>query len=161
MCLLGVISSNDCTGKSRGNQHGEERALFFWTGFTLELNWLFFKGSLVRGLKFWSHFSPFKFQSGSNTFQFGPHNWVNLAPKIGAKNSPISMGPNWPQASTKLDPLALAPFFGPNPLFSFTVCLEGLPLLLKENTNKIQQTQCTSLICYLCKDHKGQFFSAI
>ena len=125
MCLLGVISSNDCTGKSRGNQHGEERALFFWTGFTLELNWLFFKGSLVRGLKFWSHFSPFKFQSGSNTFQFGPHNWVNLAPKIGAKNSPISMGPNWPQASTKLDPLALAPFFGPNPLFSFYSVLGG------------------------------------
>ena len=28
--------------------------------------------------------------------QFGPYNWVNLAPKMGAKNSPISMGPNWP-----------------------------------------------------------------
>ena len=28
--------------------------------------------------------------------QFGPYNWVNLAPKMGAKNSPISIGPNWP-----------------------------------------------------------------
>ena len=122
MCLLGVISSNDCTGKSRMERKepssSELASHWNWIGY-------FFKGSLVRGLKFWSHFSPFKFQSGSSTFQFGPHNWVNLAPKIGAKNSPISMGLNWPQANTKLDPLALAPFFGPNPLFSFYSVLGG------------------------------------
>ena len=50
--------------------------------------------------------------------QFGPYNWVDLAPKIGAKNNPISMGTNWPQACTKLDSLVLAPFLGPKQLFT-------------------------------------------
>ena len=51
--------------------------------------------------------------------QFSPYNWVDLAPKISAKSSPISLGSSLPKASTKLDSLVLAPFCKPNQLFSF------------------------------------------
>ena len=51
--VCGVFSLFDCKG---WNQHGKERALYFWSGLTLELNWLFLKGSFVRGLKFWGPF---------------------------------------------------------------------------------------------------------
>ena len=96
-----------------------KRALYFWRGLTLELNWSFLKG--WKGWNFGGGFGPFKLQCGFSIFQFGPHNWVDLAPKIGAKSNPISMGPNWPQACTKLDSLVLAPFLGPKQHFTLYI----------------------------------------
>ena len=62
-----------------------KRALYFWRGLTLELNWSFLKG--WEGWNFGGRFGPFKLQCGFSIFQIGP-----------------SHGPIWPSQLGRFSP---------------------------------------------------------